>query len=97
MDRKANGVNRVWGGVLAVTGFIACPCHLLVTLPLLLGVLGGTSVGVFLAANTGLVYGLATGYFIAAIGAGVYLWNRQKHSRDGGACELPSVRRTKET
>ena len=72
---------RVRGTILAVTGFIACPCHLPFTLPLLLGVLGGTGVGGFIAANVGLIYGIATGYFILAIGVGVYWLNR----RPGGA------------
>ncbi|MCH7909334.1 MAG: hypothetical protein IIB38_06925 [Candidatus Hydrogenedentes bacterium] len=73
-------MSRVWGGVLAVTGFLACPCHLPVTLPLILGVLAGTGVGSFIGANTGLVYGLATGYFIVAIGVGWFLLNRKRRS-----------------
>ncbi|MBI2867562.1 MAG: hypothetical protein HYX97_04430 [Chloroflexi bacterium] len=90
-------MNKVWGGFLAVTGFIACPCHLPLTLPLALAVLGGTGVGSFVGTHTGLIYGLATGYFIVAIGAGVYLWIRRQRAREGRACTLPSARRIEET
>ena len=85
-------MTKVWGGVLAATGAIACPCHFPVTLPLLLGVLGGTSVGSFIGSHTSLVYGIASGYFIASLGAGWYLLNRKRVSQ-GAACEVPVQRR----
>ncbi len=74
-------MSRVWGGVLAATGFVVCPCHFPLTLPLILGVLGGTGLGSFIGANTGLVYGIATGYFIIGIGGGWYLLMRKKTDR----------------
>ncbi len=74
-------MSRVWGGVLAVTGFVACPCHFPLTLPLILGVLGGTGIGSFIGANTSLVYGIATGYFIVGVGVGWYLLMRKRASR----------------
>ncbi len=80
-------MNKVWGGVLVVTGFIACPCHLVITLPLILGVLGGTGLGAFLSDNQGLVYGVATGYFIVGLAAGWYLLNRRR-SKSGPASLL---------
>ncbi len=84
-------MSRAWGGVLTVTGFVACPCHLPFTLPLVLGVLGGTGLGSFIGANTGLVYGVFTGYFIAGIGVGWYLLNR-RHRDEGAVCSVPSRR-----
>ncbi len=74
-------MSRVWGGVLAVTGFVACPCHFPLTLPLILGVLGGTGIGSFIGANTSLVYGIATGYFIVGVGVGWYLLMRKRTGR----------------
>ncbi len=73
-------MGKVWGGVLLVTGFIACPCHLIITLPLILGLLAGTGVGAILGANTGLVYGVAGGYFIVALAVGWHLLSRKKSS-----------------
>ncbi len=81
-------MGKLWGGVLLVTGLIACPCHLIITLPLILGLLAGTGVGAILAANTGLVYGIAGGYFIVALAAGWYLLNR-KRSKAGPSRPLP--------
>ncbi len=77
-------MSKVWGSVLVVTGFIACPCHLVITLPLVLGLMAGTGAGAILAANTGLVYVIAGGYFVAALAAGWYLLNR-KRSKAGPA------------
>ncbi len=71
-------MNKAWGGVLVVTGFIACPCHLVFTLPLILGLMAGTGAGAILATNTGLVYAIAGGYFVVALAAGWYLLNRKK-------------------
>ena len=82
-------MGRIWGGGLAVTGFAACPCHLPITLPILVGILGGTGVGAFIAANSGLIYGLFAAYFVAGVAGGVYLLNRKRLAAKGDACELP--------
>ena len=82
-------MSNIWSGVLAVTGFIACPCHLPFTLPLLIGVLGSTGIGAGVAANVSLIYVIATGYFIIAIGVGVYLLNRKKHNIQEASSEIP--------
>ena len=74
INTKGGIMTKIWGGILAVTGFIACPCHLPLTVPLFLGVLGGTGVGSFVGTHAGLFYGLATGYLIAAVAVGIYLW-----------------------
>jgi hypothetical protein len=81
-------MRRLGGAVLAVTGVLACPCHLVVTLPLLAGLLAGTALGQFLAHNTGLVYTGAGIYFVGALALGYWFWfgpNRPKRD-EGAAC-----------
>lgn len=74
-----------WSGlILTVTGFLACPCHLPLTVPLLLTLLGGTSLGFFLQENTGVIFAAASAYFLVALGAGLFLLNRST-PRDGSA------------
>jgi MerR family regulatory protein/MerE protein len=67
-NTKGGGLMRRIGGVLlTVTGFLACPCHLIITLPLLASLLAGTALGSFLTHNTGLVFTFASVYFIVAL------------------------------
>jgi hypothetical protein len=56
------------------------------------GVLGGTGAGGVIGANSGLIYGLFSGYFVAGVAGGVYLLNRKRSAADGDACELPRGR-----
>ena len=88
-------VSKAAGAILAVTGFLACPCHLAFTLHLLVAVFGGSALGAFLAANTGLVAMAATLYFVGGLGAGWYLLTREKSKprglpeRETAACCTP--------
>ncbi|MDP9312157.1 MAG: hypothetical protein M3R24_14940 [Chloroflexota bacterium] len=75
---------------LIITGFLACPCHLALTLPLLLALFGGTAFGTFLAAHTGWVVALSTGYFLAAIGFGFWRLSTPRRS----ACSTPRTARS---
>ena len=63
---------RMSGVLLTVTGFLACPCHLIVTLPLLTSLLTGTALSSFLTSNTGLVYTGASIYFVVALALGYW-------------------------
>ena len=65
-------MRRIGGVVLTVTGFLACPCHLIITLPLLISLLAGTALGSFLSRNTGLVYTGAGIYFVIALALGAW-------------------------
>ena len=65
-------MRRIGGVVLTVTGLLACPCHLIVTLPLLLSLLAGTALGSFLSRNTGLIYTGAGIYFVVALAMGAW-------------------------
>jgi uncharacterized membrane protein len=66
-------MRRMSGVLFTVTGFLAYPCHLIVTLPLLASVLAGTALGSFLTRNTGLVFIFAGIYFIVALLLGYWL------------------------
>ncbi len=76
-------MRRIGGVVLTVTGFLACPCHLIITLPLLISLLAGTALGSFLSRNTGLVYPLAGIYFVVALALGYwFLFGKIRPKRD---------------
>lgn len=66
-------MRRTSGVVLTVTGFLACPCHLIITLPLQLSLLAGTALGSFFSQNSGLVYAGASIYFVVALALGAML------------------------
>lgn len=68
--------NKIVGYALAATAFIACPCHLALTLPLALALLGGTALGAALTAHTGLLVAAVTVYFLGALASAIYLLNR---------------------
>jgi len=52
----------ITGWFLAVTGFLACPCHLVVTLPLAAALLSGTALGGWITTHQGaLVVGASGG------------------------------------
>lgn len=77
-------MRRIGGVVLTVTGFLACPCHLIVTLPLLVSLLAGTAQGSFLTRNTGLVYTGASIYFVVALALGYwFLFGKSRPSSKG--------------
>src|SRR6266508_6501563 len=74
--------------LLLITGFLVCPCHVPLTLPLLVALFGGTALGAWLSTHTGLVIGLSTGYFLAAIVIGFWLLNRRS-PESGVMCSPP--------
>jgi mercuric ion transport protein len=79
-------MRRIGGIALTVTGFFACPCHLIITLPLLLSLLAGTALGSFLSRNTGLVYTGAGVYFVVALASGAwFLFGPKRQNREGVA------------
>lgn len=78
-------MRKLWGYVLLVTAFLACPCHLPVTLPLVLAVLGGTSLGAFLAGHPELVGLAALVYFVTALAAGWALLRGREKPAPGAA------------
>ncbi|BBL79256.1 hypothetical protein RxyAA322_11100 [Rubrobacter xylanophilus] len=77
------------GYALAASAVVACPCHLAIILPILIGLLGGTALGAALAAHTGLVVAGASAYFVAALAVGLYLAGRKKKEQGPEACRRP--------
>lgn len=81
-------MRRIGGIVLTVTGFLACPCHLILTLPLLISLLAGTTLGSFLSHHTAVAYIRAGIYFVGAFAVGASLLFRGVRGRlprDGNA------------
>ena len=79
-------MRRIGGVALTVTGFLACPCHLIITMPLLISLLAGTALGSFLSRNTGLVYTGAAIYFVVALALGYwFLFGPASGKREGDA------------
>jgi hypothetical protein len=77
-------MRRIGGIALTVTGFLACPCHLIITLPLLISLLAGTALGSFLSHNTDLVYAGAGTYFVVALALGAsFLFGPKRPSTHG--------------
>jgi MerE protein len=63
----------VTGWFLAVTSFLACPCHLVITLPLAAALLSGTALGSWIITHQGAIAIGASNYFIGALAAGATL------------------------
>ena len=65
-------MRRIGGVVLPMIGFLACPCHLIVTVPRLFSLLAGTRLSSFLSRNTLLVTTFAGIYFVVALALGYW-------------------------
>jgi len=92
-------VSKRAGYVLLITGFLACPCHLVLTLPLVLAILGGSTAGAFVAHNVNLITGVLTGYFLLALSLGFFLLNRRirRLLPDCETCDVDSSEPMRET
>ena len=62
---------QIWrtikGYVAGAVAFLTCPCHLVLTLPLILALTGGTVAGDWLAANTITIYAVFTIFFLGSL------------------------------
>ena len=67
------------GIFLTLTGFLACPCHLPITLPLLIALTAGTALGAFLANHVWLVVAVSTIYFAGTLVLGVQYLTRRNN------------------
>ena len=83
-------MKKVGAYLLLGVAFVTCPCHLILTLPLALGLLGGTALGAALAAHTGAVV-LAMGVlFSVALLGGSHLLVGVLDETRGGRGPAPS-------
>jgi len=82
-------MKEIWhaarGYLAAGVALIACPCHLVLTLPLLLSLTAGTALGIFLEHNPWVVIAIATVLFLG----GLVLAFRWLEDR-GGSCPVPA-------
>lgn len=80
------------GWFFTVTGFLACPCHLVITLPLAVALLSGTALGGWIATHEEGIAAGATVYFVGALVLGFTLLSMRRASEAGAACSLPPDR-----
>ena len=76
---------RLW----LIVSFLACPCHLPLTLGILVVVLGGTALGAAVRDHALLAGVIITAVWLAGTGRG--LWLIRQAERNGGACPVPSA------
>jgi len=70
--------HQVKGWAAVVTAFIACPCHLPITLPIILSLTAGTALGAWIADNRDLLVALLTLYFLGGLALGFYWLNKEE-------------------
>ena len=64
---------KIRSGLMFAFSAITCPCHLPLTLPLVLALLAGTPAAVWIAQHVGWVYGGMAFIFLVSLGLG-FLW-----------------------
>jgi len=69
----------------AGVALVACPCHLVVTLPLLLSLTAGTAMGLFLERNQGAIFAVSTVLFLGGLML-TFRWLGEK----GESCPAPA-------
>ncbi len=79
----------VTGWFFTVTGILACPCHLVITLPLAVAVLSGTALGGWMATHEGAIATGATIYFVGAVVVGFTLLSMRRSQQAGSTCAVP--------
>ncbi|QPC83039.1 hypothetical protein G4Y79_01295 [Phototrophicus methaneseepsis] len=80
---------------MGITGFIAlvsCPCHLPATLPIILTLTAGTSLGLWIANNTGVVAIISSLIFVGSMFLTFRLVNKQSET-----CPVPQNTKVKRT
>jgi len=69
--RGVKAKQKMWhtvrGYLAAVVALVTCPCHLPVTLPILISLTAGTALGAWLQDNAPIVGGISTALFIGGL------------------------------
>lgn len=77
---------KIRSGVMYVVAFVSCPCHLPITMPLILFFLAGTPAAVWITQHSGWVYGIMTGVFLLSLALG-FIWMGSSKGNAGEVCE----------
>jgi hypothetical protein len=67
--------HKIRSSIMFFIALVACPCHLPITMPLILLLLAGTSTSVWLTRHVGWVYGALAGIFLLSLVLG-FRWMR---------------------
>ena len=82
---------HVRGYVAGVVALVACPCHIPLTLPIVLSLTAGTAVGVFLERYSGWVYAFSAALFVGGLILAAY-WMGSNNSKEGASCPPKQAR-----
>lgn len=86
-----NTINETKGWAAVAVGFVACPCHLPITLPILISLTAGTAMGAWLSNNTFLFGSILTVIFLGGLGIGYYWINKEEQPAPKAAAGPMSV------
>jgi len=74
------------GYLAGIGAFLVCPCHLPLTLPVIIALTAGTAVGGWLADNSLIIYTISFVLFLIGLGAAA----KWLFLDDAAACALPA-------
>ena len=88
---------RVRGYLAGGVAFVTCPCHLPLTLPLLLALTAGTAAGAFLERNPAALVAISTALFVGGLVlASRWLGKRTARSRREQSDQTQMAKRSEE-
>ncbi len=74
------------GYLAGIGAFLVCPCHLPLTLPVIIALTAGTAVGGWLADNSLIIYAISFVLFLIGLGAAA----KWLFLDDAAVCALPA-------
>lgn len=72
-------------GISSFIAFISCPCHLPISLPIILSITAGTSLGVWISNNTNMLAMISSVLFLGSLLLTFYWANKQNN-----VCLIPN-------